>query len=104
MYKLFGILKRPVGVSLEDFQRWWLQEHATLVKRFPGLKKYTINLATDGEQRYDGVAEVWFEKKEDLEKIFSSPEGQTARQSATSHAGEIVILFTQEHEIVGGNS
>jgi uncharacterized protein (TIGR02118 family) len=102
MYKLFGILKRPEGVSLKEFHRWWLEEHATLVKRFPGLKKYTINLATNDDQRYDGVAEVWFEKKEDLETIFSSPEGQTARQSATSHSGEIVILFTEEHVIVGG--
>ena len=58
MYKLFGILKRPEGVSLEEFHRWWLEEHATLVKRFPGLKKYTINLTTSGDQRYDGVAEV----------------------------------------------
>lgn len=102
MYKLFGILKRPEGVSLEDFQRWWLTEHSTLVKRFPGLKKYAINLATSGDQRYDGVAEVWFETKEDMEKIFSSSEGQTARQSATSHSGEIVVLFSEEHVMVEG--
>jgi uncharacterized protein (TIGR02118 family) len=101
MYKLIGILKRPAGVSLEDFHRWWLEEHATFVKRFPGLKKYSINLATDADQRYDGVAEVWFEKKEDLEGVFASPEGKAARQSATSHSGELVILFTQEHAIVG---
>jgi uncharacterized protein (TIGR02118 family) len=102
MYKLIGILKRPAGVTLEDFHRWWLQEHATLVKRFPGLKKYTINLATGGDQRYDGVAEVWFEKKEDMEKVFSTPEGQAARQSATRHSGELVIVFAQEHPIVTG--
>jgi len=102
MYKLFGILKRPEGVSLEKFHQWWLEEHATLVKRFPGLKKYTINLATNGDQRYDGVAEVWFENKEAFEKIFSSPEGQAARQSATSHSGEIVILFTEEYAQVDG--
>lgn len=100
MYKLIGILKRPAGVGVEEFHRWWLEEHATLVKRFPGLKKYTINLATDADQRFDGVAEVWFEKKEDLDAIFSSPEGQAARQSATRHSGEIVILFTEEHPIV----
>lgn len=102
MYKLFGILKRPEGVSLEEFHQWWLKEHAVLVKRFPGLTKYAINLMTSGDQRYDGVAEVWFEKKEDLEKIFTSPEGQTARQSATNHSGEIVVLFAEEHVIVEG--
>jgi uncharacterized protein (TIGR02118 family) len=102
MYKLIGILKRPAGMSLAAFHQWWLEEHATLVKRFPGLKKYAINLTTTDDQRYDGVAEVWFDNKEDLEKVFSSPEGQTARHSATSHSGEIVILFTQEHVIVEG--
>jgi uncharacterized protein (TIGR02118 family) len=102
MYKVFGILKRPEGVSLEEFHQWWLDEHTTLVKRFPGLKKYHINLMTTPDQRYDGVAEVWFEKKEDMEKIFSLPEGQTARQSAANHSGEIVVLFAQEHIIVEG--
>jgi uncharacterized protein (TIGR02118 family) len=102
MYKVIGILKRPEGMSLEAFHQWWLQEHATLVKKFPGLKKYAINLATSADQRYDGVAEVWFESKEALEKVFSTPEGQAARQSATSHSQEIVILFTQEHVIVEG--
>ena len=45
MYKLIGLLKRPTGMSLEEFHQWWLNEHATLVKRFPGLKKYAINLS-----------------------------------------------------------
>ena len=102
MYKLIGILKRPEGVSIEAFPQWWLQEHATLVKRFPGLKKYAINLATSGDQRYDGVAEVWFDSQQDLERVFSTREGQAARQSATSHSGELTILFTQEHVIVNG--
>jgi len=100
MYKLIGLLKRPDGMSLEEFHHWWLNEHAILVKRFPGLKKYAINLAASADQRYDGMAEVWFESKEDFEKVFSTSEGQTARQSATSHSSEIAILFTQEHIIV----
>jgi uncharacterized protein (TIGR02118 family) len=102
MYKLIGLLKRPAGMSLEEFHHWWLNEHATLVKRFPGLKKYIINLAMSPDQRYDGMAEVWFDGKEDFEKIFSTAEGQAARQSATNHSQEIAILFTQEHVIVEG--
>ena len=102
MYKVIGILKRPEGMSLEAFHTWWLQEHANLVKKWPGLKKYAINLATSGDQRYDGIAEVWFEKKEDMERVFSTPEGQTARQSATSHSGEIVIILTKEYVMVEG--
>lgn len=102
MYKLIGLLKRPAGMTLEEFQRWWLEEHTTLVKRFPGLKKYTINLATTPDQRYDGMAEVWFESQEDIDRVFATTEGQTARQSATGHSQDIAILFTKEHLIVEG--
>ncbi len=102
MYKLIGILKRPEGVSVEAFHQWWLQEHALLVKQFPGLRKYAINLTTTGDQRYDGVAEVWFDSKQDMERVFSTREGQAARQSATGHSGEIAILFAEEHVIVKG--
>lgn len=38
--------------------------------QLPGLKKYAVNLvrvAPDSpEPEYDGVAELWFEKEEDL--------------------------------------
>jgi uncharacterized protein (TIGR02118 family) len=102
MYKIIGILKRPEGVSMEDFRSWWLQEHSSYVKKWPGLKRYAINLSTDGDQRYDGVAEVWFESKEDCEKVFSTPEGQAGRQSATNHSSEIVILTTEENVMVDG--
>jgi len=102
MYKVIGLLKRPDGMSLEEFHHWWLSEHATLVQQFPGLTRYAINLTTSADQRYDGMAEVWFESREALEKVFSTPEGQAARQSATSHSREIAILFTQEHIIVEG--
>ena len=102
MYKIIGILKRPEAVRMADFRSWWLQEHSTFVKKWPGLKRYAINLCTDGAQRYDGVAEVWFESKEDFEKVFSTPEGQAGRQSATNHSSEIVILRTEENVIVDG--
>ena len=102
MYKVIGILKRPDGVSMADFRTWWLEEHANYVKKWPGLKRYAINLSTSDDQRYDGVAEVWFDTKADFENVFSTPEGQAARQSATRHSGEIVILTTEENVMVDG--
>jgi len=102
MYKLIGLLKRPEGMSLEDFHNWWLKEHTTYVKRFPGLKRHVVNLATTADQPFDGMAEVWFETKEDLERVFTLQEGQTARQSATNHSSQMAILFTRENIIVEG--
>ncbi len=34
MYKVIGILKRPEGMNIEDFRRWWLEEHAPKVKQW----------------------------------------------------------------------
>ncbi len=102
MYKVIGILKRPEGMHIEDFRRWWLEEHAPKVKQWPGLKRYCINLPTTDDQRYDGVAEVWFENKEDMDAVFGTSKGQTARNSATGGSQEIVILLTEEHVMVDG--
>ncbi len=97
MYKVIGILKRPDDVSIEEFHKWWLEEHANKVKKIPGIKRYVINLTTSGDQRFDGVAEVWLESKEALDNYFATPEGQAAKESATSHSKELVVLYTQEN-------
>ena len=78
-----------------------------LLKAEEGLRDEEIAEAVETrvptiERTRRRVAEVWFDSKEDIDKIFSTPEGQTARQSATSHSGEIVIVLTKEHVIVEG--
>ncbi len=100
MFKVVGILKRPEGMDFEAFKTWWLTEHAPKVKQWPGLVEYRINLCTTPDQDYDGVAEVWFKTKEEMDAVFATPEGQRARGSATSGSGQISILLTEEHVIV----
>ena len=101
MYKVMGILKRPDGMDFEAFKKWWLEEHAAKVKQWPGLVEYRINLCTTPDQKYDGIAEVWFKTRGEMEAIFDKPEGQRARQSATGGSGDLAILFTEEHVMVG---
>jgi uncharacterized protein (TIGR02118 family) len=100
MYKLMGIIKRPAGMDFEAFKAWWLNEHAPKVKQWPGLVEYRINLCTTPDQAYDGVAEVTFESREAMESIFTTAEGQRARESATNGASDLSILMTEENVIV----
>jgi len=100
MYKIVGLLKRPEGMDFEEFKSWWLNEHSQKVKQWPGLKEYRINLCTTPDQDFDGMAEVWFETKEQMDAAFGTAPGQRARQSATSGSAEIHILLTEEHVIV----
>ena len=100
MYKLMGIIKRPEGMDFEAFKSWWLNEHAPKVKQWPGIVEYRINLCTTSDQAFDGVAEVSFESREAMAAIFSTDEGQRARNSATSGASDLVILMTEENVMV----
>lgn len=100
MYKLVGLLKRPDGMAMDDFRQWWLTEHAAKVKRWSGIKEYRINLCTTPDQRFDGMAEVWFEDKAAMDAVFGTDEGQYARSGATDGSSEIHILLTEEHIIV----
>ena len=100
MFKVMGIIKRPQGMDFDSFKTWWLTEHAPKVQQWPGLVKYHINLATTPDQAFDGVAEVWFESRAAMEAVFSTPQGQRARASATAGALNIAILLTEEYIIV----
>ena len=103
MVKLAALLKRPDGVTREEFHRWWLHEHAPLAKRFPRLRKYVVSLSIEGpfeEPAYDGFAELWFDSLEDLEYAFSAPEAAPVLEDRRKHVKEMVRLVTVEHKIV----
>lgn len=102
MYKVIGVLKRPEGMTFDEFQTWWFEEHAPKVKLWPGLKAYNINIAVNENELFDGVAEVWFHTKEDATQVFSTPEGRAAHHSATEGAGNSAIFIVQEHVVVEG--
>ena len=85
-----------------DFRRWWLEDHALKVKQWPGLKRYCVNLSTTDDQRYDGVAEVWFESEAAMDAVFDTSIGAAARSNAMDGSQEIVILMTEEHVMVDG--
>ncbi len=102
MFKVVGLLKRPKGMAIEEFKNWWLKDHAEKVKKWPGLKRYHINLSVTADQECDGMAEGWFETREVMENVFGTSEGETERQSASNGSDKLVILLTEEQVMVRG--
>ena len=94
MIKLVFTLRRREGMSREEFQRYWREEHAALVKQHADvlrIRRYVQTHARDtdldealsgargSEPRfYDGVAELWWDSLEDLIAANTSEEGQAA--------------------------
>src|SRR5258708_31155801 len=97
MIKLVFTLRRREGMTGEDFQRYWREEHAPLVQRHAEplhIRRYAqvhlretelddaISAPRGSEPRfYDGVAELWWDSLEDLTAAFTTEAGQApARQ------------------------
>jgi uncharacterized protein (TIGR02118 family) len=97
MIKLVFMVRRREGITREEFQRYWKEEHAELVQRHAGLlriRRYVQTHARDTAlddalagsrgsepRQYDGVAELWWDSIDDLVQTATSEEGQTAQQA-----------------------
>jgi uncharacterized protein (TIGR02118 family) len=79
--KLVFCLKRRPELTREEFQKYWYENHAPLVKKHAqtlGIKRYVqvhsfdhersarIQASRGGREEYDGVAELWYESFEAL--------------------------------------
>src|SRR5437667_362536 len=94
MLKLVFPLRRLPTLSREEFQRYWYETHGPLVRRHAKalrIRRYVqlhtlddpinavLQASRGTEEPYDGVAELWWESREDLERALATPEAQHAR-------------------------
>jgi uncharacterized protein (TIGR02118 family) len=94
LIKLVFTIRRRPGMTRDEFQRYWRNEHAQLVERHADvlrIRRYVQTHARDTDAdgpisgargsepgHYDGVAELWWESVEDLLAASGSEEGQIA--------------------------
>ena len=123
MIKLSYTLHRRAGMSREAFQRYWLEEHAPLVKRLQidlRLRRYAqVHTFVDAgggpdsargvmEDAPDGIAELWWESLDDLGAAMATPEGQRADALLAADEAKFIDFarssmgFGNVHEIIGG--
>lgn len=94
MIRLTYLLRRKPEISFEDFQRYWREIHGPLVashsQRLNILRYVQVHTITDPDESrpegdrgkmlkpWEGVAELWFESREVLEKNFADPAARAA--------------------------
>jgi uncharacterized protein (TIGR02118 family) len=107
--KLIALLKRKAGISREEFNRRWLNDHTRLSTKIPGVLGYRINLATARqpggvgvEPPYDGTAEMWWESIDDMEAAFNTAIGVAAGNDADEFCEVRLHIYTDEHIVVEG--
>jgi len=120
MIKLVYCCRRKEGMSLEEFQKRWLEVHGPLVRKLnrdlPAMKRYVQSHTLPGPattalqasrgtaDAYDGITEVWFDSLEAMGGD-SGEAAAAAAQRLIEDEAEFLdfsrssVFLTEEHEI-----
>jgi len=122
MVKLVFPLRRLPGLTRAEFQRYWLETHGPLVRRHARalhIRRYVQVHTLDDplnavlrERRgtlapYDGVAELWWDSREEMEAALATPEAQQAARELLEDEqrfidlGRSALWLGTERPIVG---
>jgi len=79
MVKFAILMKRRIGLSVEDFQSHVQTCYGPLAARGPGLRRYVQSCAlpqgyAKGDLIFDAVGEMWFDSPEDYQRCLRSAE------------------------------
>jgi uncharacterized protein (TIGR02118 family) len=123
MIKLVFCLHRLPHLSRQDFQRYWRETHAPLVRRHAAtlriLRYIQVHTLDDplqdalrasrgGPEAYDGVAELWWESRDDLAAATQEPAGQRAALALLEDERRFIdlarspLFVAEEQPIIGG--
>lgn len=109
MYKVITLLKRRPGMSVEQFQQYWREEHAQVAAKTPSLRRYVQSHAlvqgyAKGELPYDGISEMWFDSKAEYDAAQDPTFAQRLAQDASEFvdASKRVVMTVDVHVIVDG--
>ena len=108
MIRITFLLRRKAELSREAFQEYWLEKHGPLVashaRRLNIMRYVQVHTIEDPandamaearggmEAIYDGVAELWFENRSELESSFATEEGRSAGSELLTDEGEFIDL------------
>lgn len=109
MIKSLSLLTRRPELTHAQFVRHWIEVHAPLAHALPGLRRYVQN-HIEGERHradipttevaVDGIAELWFDDKEAMERANASPEAKRLHADGALFIGGIKTFVIDEKVIV----
>jgi len=103
LFKLMILLKKKPTFTDEEFAKYWLERHAPLAKRMPGLRKYVVNVVKrppNREPDYHGVVELWFDDVASMKKAFASSEGVATQKDTAEFTESLTTMYIDEHVIM----
>ncbi len=104
MFRVHIWLRKKEDMSLEEFRDYWIDKHAPIARDgYPALKGYMVNIVTrvpqGQEAPYDGVAELWWDSREDFSADMKSEAAARATEDLKSFTGEFGLLFVEQSSV-----
>jgi uncharacterized protein (TIGR02118 family) len=105
MVKCVVLVKRKPQLTVADFNRYWFDEHAAAVAKFPPVRRYvqcpTVSLAyAVAEPRWDGCAHIWLDDVESAQRAVRSGDYTRLIADLLSHAGASSTFWAREHLVI----
>jgi len=109
MIKSVGLLTRKKDWTHEQFVKHWIETHAPLAHKVPGLRRYVQNHIRGERTRadieataveIDGIAELWFDDQAALETASRTPEMKALHADGALFIGRIKSYIVEEKIIV----
>ena len=91
--------------TLEQQHQWWLEEHAPIARKMPGLRSYVIHLSAKGEDGAEpeiaGIDFLKFDNWDSAQIAYNSSEWKAAREhTAQSGATALRTWISDTRHIV----
>jgi uncharacterized protein (TIGR02118 family) len=110
MIKTIGLLTRKSGWTHQQFMKHWVETHAPLAHKVPGLRRYVQSHILGERTRadieatpveIDGIAELWFDDQAALETAARTPEMKALHADGALFIGRIKSWIVEEKVIIG---
>jgi len=106
--KSVALIARKPGLSVEEFQRHWLEVHGPIAEGLPGLRRYvqshTRRSAYEAGRvpAYDGAVLMWFDSTDVMRSAEATPQYARVLADAATFldVGRVRSILTREHVIV----
>ena len=109
MIKSLSLLVRKEHLTHEQFVDHWVNVHAPLARSVPGLRRYILTHilaertrpdlpSIEGE--IDGIAELWYDDLESMQKANNSPEAKRLHADGATFISKIKMFTTEEQTII----
>lgn len=109
MIKSISLLTRRDGMTHEQFVRHWVEVHAPLAHRVPGLRRYVQSHILEERKRPDipsidveveGIAELWYDDRDAMARALASPEARALHADGALFIGRIKTFTIEERVII----